>query len=344
MKSRPLTSLEICAGGGGQALGLEMAGFKHVALVELDEDACKTLAFNRPTWSVRCEDLRTFDATAYTGVDLLAGGVPCPPFSIAGKQTGEDDERDLFPAALRLIAECDPRAVMLENVKGLLSPAFDDYRARIDSKLSALGYVPQWKLLHASDYGVPQLRPRVVCVALKHRFSGSFSWPPVTDDPPLTVGQALVEEMRRNGWEGAEHWANAANRIAPTLVGGSRKHGGPDLGPTRARRAWAALGVEGISLADDPPPADFADKPRLTVTMEAILQGFPREWCFYGNKTSRHRQVGNAFPPPVAAAVGTAITAAIRAKARADHRMSSGAGQRRTLLKDPLPVAPALPA
>src|SRR5208282_2943112 len=103
-----LTCLEICAGAGGQSLGLEQAGFGHVAAVEIDPDACATLRRNRPGWDV----------------DLLAGGVPCPPFSIAGKQLGADDERDLFPQALRLVEECEPAAVMLENVRGLATARF----------------------------------------------------------------------------------------------------------------------------------------------------------------------------------------------------------------------------
>ena len=120
---RKLKSIEICAGAGGQALGLEQAGFEHIALIEIELAACKTLKKNRPKWNVIQDDIRQLSVSKYRGqVDLLAGGVPCPPFSIAGKQLGNKDERDLFPEALRLIEECDPRAVMLENVKGLLDP------------------------------------------------------------------------------------------------------------------------------------------------------------------------------------------------------------------------------
>jgi DNA (cytosine-5)-methyltransferase 1 len=111
-----LTCLEICAGAGGQSLGLEQAGFSHVAAVEIDPDACETLRLNRPAWKVDQGDVHHFDGAPFRGVDLLAGGVPCPPFSIAGKQLGADDERDLFPQALRLVQECEPAAVMLENV------------------------------------------------------------------------------------------------------------------------------------------------------------------------------------------------------------------------------------
>ena len=101
-------SLEMCAGAGGQALGLEMAGFDHSALIELEPAACATLRLNRPAWNVIEDDLRRFDGRPYQGVDLVAGGVPCPPFSKAGKQLGAKDERDLFPEAIRLVDECRP--------------------------------------------------------------------------------------------------------------------------------------------------------------------------------------------------------------------------------------------
>src|SRR5580658_4897847 len=101
-------SLEICAGAGGQALGLEQAGFEHEALVELDSSACATLRLNRPTWKIIEGDLRAFTAADYTGIDLFGGGVPCPPFSVASRQLGKADDRDLFPEALRMIAECKP--------------------------------------------------------------------------------------------------------------------------------------------------------------------------------------------------------------------------------------------
>src|SRR5688572_30508646 len=109
-----MNSLEVCAGGGGQALGLEYAGFNHVALVDIDHWSCETLKNNRPSWNVLQEDLRKFDATPFRGVDLLAGGVPCPPFSKAGKQLGADDDRNLFPEIIRLVRQCEPKAVLIE--------------------------------------------------------------------------------------------------------------------------------------------------------------------------------------------------------------------------------------
>jgi DNA (cytosine-5)-methyltransferase 1 len=113
-----LTVAEICAGGGGQALGLEAAGFELAAAIEIDRQACNTLRQNRPGWNIIEGSVAEIDARAFRGIDLFAGGVPCPPFSIAGKQLGQQDERDLFPEALRLIGEAGPRAVLLENVPG----------------------------------------------------------------------------------------------------------------------------------------------------------------------------------------------------------------------------------
>lgn len=306
-----MNSIEFCAGAGGQALGLELAGFRHEALVEIEADYAKTLRLNRPDWDVRTADMNVFDGRAYKGVDILAAGLPCPPFSMAGKQLGEKDERNLFPAAIRLIDEIRPKAVMIENVRGFLSAVFDDYRNHLKVQLKKLGYTADWRLLNASDFGVPQLRPRVVIVAVRDDLNDVFDWPaPLPHNPP-TVGQTLHDLMAAEGWPGAKSWAERANDIAPTIVGGSKKHGGPDLGPTRARQAWASLGVEGRTLAEQAPGPDYVGMPRLTVRMVARIQGFPDNWQFYGRKTTAYRQVGNAFPPPVAKAVAQNLRIAL---------------------------------
>lgn len=306
-----MQSIEFCAGAGGQALGLEQAGFRHTALVEIEPDFAKTLRLNRPAWDVRTADMNSFDGTPFKNVELFAGGLPCPPFSIAGKQLGDKDERNLFPAALRLIDEIRPKAVMIENVRGFLSAVFEDYRLHLKQQLDKLGYFVDWRLFNASDYGVPQLRPRVVIVALRKDLVDAFDWPTPHPHNPPSVGETLKDLMGANGWVGAERWAEQANDIAPTIVGGSKKHGGPDLGPTRARRAWASLGVEGRSLAESAPEPEFFGMPRLTVRMVARIQGFPDSWQFYGRKTTAYRQVGNAFPPPVAQAVARNLKIAL---------------------------------
>ena len=311
-----LSSLEICAGGGGQALGLETAGFSHTELVELDRHACATLKLNRPTWIVKAQDLRTYSSSHLVGVDLLAGGVPCPPFSLAGKQLGSRDERDLFPEALRLIEEAKPSAVMLENVRGLLGAVFDDYRSFLKRDLEKMGYVPEWKLLNASDFGVPQLRPRVIFVALRKDLVTHFRWPHPHMQLPPTIGRGLSDLMGSKGWVVSDAWTKRASDIGPTLVGGSKKHGGADLGPTRARAAWASLGVDGRSIADEAPERHFVGMPKLTLRMAARVQGFPDDWNFSGGKTAAYRQIGNALPPPLAAAVASQVRTAFEERAR----------------------------
>ncbi|MBO0607565.1 DNA cytosine methyltransferase [Myceligenerans salitolerans] len=332
-----LRVVEICAGAGGQSLGLHLAKFEHSLAVEIDETAAKTLSTNgrRLGWDMRVavgdvaavpEPGEQFDGERhvwnpddYVGIDLLAGGVPCPPFSIAGKQLGTSDERDLFAWAVELVGRMKPRAVMLENVRGLSMPRFAAYRQWVKDRLSKLGYWSDWKLLEARDYGVPQLRPRFILVALHDEEDARhFNWPKKT---PYAggVGDALYDLMNTHRWPGADAWRRKANQgIAPTIVGGSKKHGGADLGPTRAKRAWAELGVDAMGIANDAPnPKEHGldHIPKLTIDMVKVLQGWLDDgdyaWNFEGRKTSQYRQIGNAFPPPVARAVGGAIRAAL---------------------------------
>lgn len=303
------TTLELCAGGGGAALGLEKAGFAHAVLVDNDPHACATLRKNRPYWNVIQADIRRFDAGYWRdGIDLLSGGLPCPPFSIAGKQLGADDDRDMFPAMLRLVRDVRPRAVMIENVRGILTAKFEPFRAKIDKALNGQGFDTHWVGYDAADFGVPQHRYRAFLVALRRGETKPLKLP--EEHPKVTyvpVGAVLADLMASRGWKGAKAWAEIASTPAPTIVGGSNKHGGPDLGPTRARREWAELGVDGLGLADEPPASDFKGMPRLTVRMVARLQSFPDDWVFAGAKTNSYRQVGNALPVKLAYTVAKAV-------------------------------------
>lgn len=357
-RDRQLEVVEICAGAGGQTLGLERAGFRHRVAVELDENAARTLRLNlqevlgygekEAEDTVKVGDVaapETWDATEHKGVDLLAGGVPCPPFSVAGKQLGANDERDLFAWAIELCGEIQPNALLLENVRGLSANRFTAYRQHVLDRLHEYGYIGDWKLLQANEFGVSQLRPRFVLVALKREFAEYFEWPtPFTEEPP-TVGELLEDLMAANGWEQdqVDAWVKRADRIAPTIVGGSKKHGGADLGPTRAKRAWADLGVDAMGVRDEAPEKGWrvpegVPGPKLTTAMVARIQGWhdiepPRNseatvadefrWRFHGRKTSVYRQIGNAFPPPVAKALGVSIRKALLQE-----------GERHTLLEN----------
>lgn len=344
-------SVEICAGAGGQAVGLHNAGFSHRALIEVDPHAAQTLRYNTekqgwPGCEVLEEDLTAFGAADLEkrigkkktkDLALISGGVPCPPFSMAGKRLGADDERDLFPAMLNMVEQIRPRAVMIENVRGLLDEQFRVYRDQIKSRLESLEYtVLCWKLLEARDFGVPQLRPRSILVAMKKSDAPYFNEPSGVRKE-TTVADALEESMRQRfsaaetrtreeADEAFAQWlakAKTRNTVAPTLVGGSKKHGGADLGPTRAKRAWEELGVDAHGVAE--PLGQTKDEerdlfgprgPKLTVAQAALIQGFPEQWKFIGRKTAAYRQVGNAFPPPVAQAVGEAIFEALNAADR----------------------------
>lgn len=311
--SQRFTSIEICAGAGGMALGLESAGFEHLTVFDNDKHAHATLLHNRPQWNPQLCDVKSLDCSRYQDIDLFAGGVPCPPFSIAGQQKGANDERDLFPDALRLIKQTQPKAVILENVRGFSGARFTEYRKYLIRELGQLGFTTQWQVLKASDYGVPQLRPRFILVALQQEYVPFFVWPDVIPNPP-TVADVIGDLMGTEGWPGIDRWLEKAQSIAPTLVGGSKKHGGADLGPTRAKRQWAELGVDGKGIADAPPrSADPIDKlPRLTIPMVSRLQGFPDDWAFQGGKTAQYRQIGNALPPFVAQHVGIAVKRALQ--------------------------------
>lgn len=304
---KELLTLEICAGGGGAALGIEQAGFRHAALVELNHHACATLRTNRPYWNVIEADMTRFDASYWCGVDLLSGGLPCPPFSIAGKQLGSDDDRDMFPAMLRIVGEVQPRAVLIENVRGILTSRFDEFRNKINLAFDAQGFDTHWTGYNAAEFGVPQTRYRAFLVALRRGVTKPLQWPAPSKTANVSVGETIGDLMGARGWHGAEAWKLKAAQPAPTIVGGSHKHGGPDLGPTRARREWAELGVDGLGLADDAPDATFIGMPRLTVPMVARLQSFPDDWKFIGGKTQSYRQVGNALPVKLAFTVAKAV-------------------------------------
>ena len=308
-----LTVLELCAGAGGMALGLDWAGFRHAALTDNDADCCATLRRNCPDWNVAQANIRNADVRPYYGADLVAGGVPCQPFSVAGRQEGQGDSRDLFEVALSVIQEVEPKAVMLENVRGFLSPKFGDYRKQILDWLHDLGFEMRTGLLNAKDFGLPQNRPRAFIVGLRPEYSRAFEMP----KPQLlkvSVGDLLHPEMASGGWEGAGEWRRNAAGIAPAIAAGSDKHtGGADFsGGSSARKAWKKLGVNAASVAEHAPAPGFTGMPRLTLPMCARVQGFPADWEFTGDKRSKCRQIGNALPPPLAFAVAQSITRALR--------------------------------
>ncbi|WP_137989124.1 DNA cytosine methyltransferase [Streptomyces vilmorinianum] len=323
-KTTPLRSVGVCAGAGGLALGLEQAGFDPVLLLDNRTVTCDTLLANRPAWNVLDLDLVEFDPVDHQqtyDVDLLAAGLPRVKATASVRRADRDDEWEVLKATIMLMHGVRPRALLIENVPDLVTkPAYGPIREYIAEELVHLGYDIHWFVLNAADFGVAQDRKQGVVVAFRDGRLDFFTPPTASVTRHRTVGEVLGPSMADRGWPQAAEWAAQADRPAPTLVGGSWNRGGADLGPTGTKRAWARMGVDGGTVADDVPGPDFAWDPSrgrpgmmaLTVRQAATLQGFPPDWVFAGRKTAQYRQVGHATPPPVGRALGEAIKAALK--------------------------------
>lgn len=319
--------IELCAGGGGLALGLERAGFDHVALIELDKTAVATLKANRPGWPVIAEDIRKVDFTQYKEqrIDLLTGGLPCTPYSTVGKRRGKDDENDMLTEGVRAVKEVEPKAFVFENVEGLLHSKHSDYVATLLRKFSKLGYVTEIHRINTRDYGLAQDRSRIMIIGFRKDLAGVFRMPPKFPGLATNMGDVLRDLMAENGWTGAEDWARMMrerpefDRFGNALGIGALSdtirgyQGSPKQG--EARRA----GENGVSYA---PPAKRAPTnqeaakegflPSLTNRMRARLQGFPDDWEFVGGIGSVANQIGNAVAPAVGTAMGLALMSALK--------------------------------
>ncbi|MFJ1597705.1 DNA cytosine methyltransferase [Streptomyces sp. NPDC088261] len=301
------------------ALGLEQAGFDPVLVLDHKPVACETLRTNRPSWQVLEMDLLDFDPVEHQetyDVDLLSAGLPRVKSAATRGRTESTTEQRLVEATIFLVHAVQPRALLIENVPGLVdSPEFADVRAFAEEELVHLGYRSSWFVVNAADFGVPQDRRQGVLVAIKDGGTEDFRPPGPTVSRHVTVGEALNTSMSARGWTEADNWAARADRVAPTLVGGSDNRGGADLGMSGTKKAWARMGINGAALSDEVPgpdgvqESDTSDSPlkKITVEQAAILQGLPNDWHVAGKKTARYRQIGHASPPAVGKALGVAI-------------------------------------
>lgn len=320
---RRLVSVDMCAGAGGLALGLERAGFDPVLLLDNKPQACETLRHNRPSWNVLEMDLLDFDPVEHQesyDVDLLSAGLPRVQSAATNRRMDTGVELGLLKATVYLVHAMQPRALLIENVPGLVDdPAFEEVRAFIRNELVHLHYGLHWFVVNAADFGVPQDRKQGVLVALKEPFAQKFRVPAPTVEEHVTAGEALRASMSARGWTGADAWAAQADQVAPTLVGGSEQRGGADLGLSGTKRAWARMGINGGALSDEVPgpdgvqESDTSGSPlkKITVDQAAVLQSFPTDWVVTGKKTARYRQIGHASPPPVGEALGRAVAHAL---------------------------------
>lgn len=329
---RDYTSVELFAGAGGLALGMHMAGFRHVLLNEFDHMACETLRKNHPEWNVYEGDVHKVDFTPLRGhVDFLSGGFPCQAFSYAGKKGGLNDTRGtLFFELARAVRVIQPKVFMAENVKGLLSHEEGKTLKIIKNAIAELGYtLVEPRVLKAILYQVPQKRERLILVALRNDIAQqvTFRWPDpysrimtlrdafykgilYPNDVPASQGQTYPEKKAKvlalvpQGGD----WRNLPEEVAKEFMGGSFYLGGGKTG--MARR----LSLDDPSLTLTCSPAQkqterchpLETRP-LTVREYARIQTFPDNWVFAGSLADQYKQIGNAVPVNLAYAIGRSL-------------------------------------
>lgn len=330
--SREYTSIELFAGAGGLAIGMEKAGFKHLMLNEIDHDACQTLMLNRPEWHVAEGDVRKVDFSRFRDkIDIVTGGFPCQTFSFAGKKAGFNDTRGtLFFELARAVKETNAKVFVGENVKGLASHDGGKTLKVLRDAIDDMGYtLVEPRILQAIKYMVPQKRERIILVAIRNDLAEkcSFSWPSpyhrimtLRDaffkgdlydcDVPPSDGASYPEKKRKVLElvpQGAD-WRSLPEDVAREFMGGSYGLGGGKTG--MARRL--SLDEPSLTLTCSPVQKQterchpLETRP-LTVREYARIQTFPDDWRFCGSLASQYKQIGNAVPVNLAWALGRAL-------------------------------------
>lgn len=328
-----MRAIDIFAGAGGLSCGLKAAGWSVEAAIEYDKSAIQTHRTNFPESDHVCEDVKSVDFRRYRGIDLVAGGPPCQPFSVSGKRLGQLDLRDMVPEFVRAVSEAKPRAFMMENVAGLNGARFTNYLSEKINDLHQLGYTVFANVLNASNYGVAQRRQRLILIGIRSDQDGLFEFPEPTHDgsdirPFYTVLKCLKGTpedipnrarvvycknpiLRRSPYAGMLfngkgrplHGDGLAHTV-PASAGGNRTH---ILDPLKLVPDYHSSLIAG----GKPRKGDLDGVRRLTVRESARIQSFPDSFVFDGRQSSRYSQVGNAVPPLLAKAVGAQIAKAL---------------------------------
>jgi len=325
MMKKP-SCIDLFAGAGGLSLGLKMSGWQTIAAADYDHFACTTFRWNFPGVNVIEGDVRRVDWTCFKGkVQLVAGGPPCQPFSVAGKQMSHDDHRDMLPEFVRAVDEIRPRLFLMENVSGLLSSRNLPYFLKRIHDLELLGYELHYRVLNAADFGVAQDRQRVIVLG---GLSGKPFFPSQTHGlanlPHLVAGQALKNSpcdepnraivtyaknpiLRKSPWAGM--LVNGGGRpvdlsspcqTIPASAGGNRTHIIDRHGVLIEYHSYLMSGGH-------PKEGIVPGVRRLTLRESARIQSFPDDFQFSGQKSTQYRQVGNAVPPILGKAIGEAL-------------------------------------
>jgi DNA (cytosine-5)-methyltransferase 1 len=323
--SKTFTSVEFFAGAGGSALGLEMAGFKHRALIERDSDACSTLKQNRPQWAVVENDIKDVQFRNTT-VDLVSAGFPCQPFSVAGNARGFKDSRGgLFYDLMAKVEQLNPKMILLENVRGLMGHDAGKTLQRMLSILDSAGYRTEYKLLYAHLHCVPQKRERLIMIAVKKESDYAINFPS-RSERVVTLRDALANVPNSIGLQYNGYKSNIMKRVPP---GGNWKALPEDIQREYMGTMYGAGGGQtGVArrLSWDQPSLTLTCAPAqkrterchpeetrpLTVREYARIQTFPDDWQFAGSINSQYRQIGNALPVDLAYQIGLCLISTLK--------------------------------
>lgn len=326
IESGDVTAIELFAGAGGLALGLEQAGINTIAYVEIDKFSCETLRQNRPNWNVICEDIHNVDFTQYEGkIDIVTGGFPCQAFSYAGKKLGFEDTRGtLFHEFARCVSEVKPSIFLAENVRGLISHDNGRTLQTIIDVLSDLGYTIQYQVLNAAYYGVGQKRERIVIIGIKNGTNIEFSFPEpeksmttlrtALENCPKSEGQQYSEKKRKylSMVPPGGCWIDLPEEAQKEYMGKSYYSGGGRRGMAR-RISWDE---PCLTLTCSPSQKQtercHPDETRpFTVREYARIQSFPDDWEFAGGIGEKYKQIGNAVPVELARRIGVELVKSI---------------------------------
>ena len=328
-----MKSIELFAGAGGLALGLELAGFEHIGLVEFDKAAANTLSTNRPNWNVLCEDVelvaardleKEFDVKKKE-LDLLSGGAPCQSFSYAGKRLGLEDVRGtMFYHYATFLKKLQPKMFLFENVRGLLSHDQGRTYETICNIFEDQGYVVFHKVLNAWDYGVPQKRERLITIGIRkdlakkctYEFPKPHDYKPVMRDVKLDVNPPKEECQRYSSYKESVfalvppggYWRDIDPAIAKEYMKTCWEMGGGRTGILRRigldEPSLTVLTSPGMKQTDRCHPIEVRP---FSYRENARIQTFPDSWVFCGKLSEKYKQVGNAVPVNLAKDIGLSI-------------------------------------
>ena len=317
-----VTAIELFAGAGGLALGLEQAGICTVEYVEFEKACCETLKTNRPEWNVICDDIHNVDFTEYSGqIDIVTGGFPCQAFSYAGKKLGFEDTRGtLFHEFARCVQQVRPKMFLAENVRGLVSHDKGRTLQTIIEVLKSLGYSIQYKILNAAYYGVGQKRERIVIIGIRDDLPIDFSFP-IPDEKMTTLRQVLKDCPASPGEEYSEKkrkvlelvpaggcWVDLPEDVAKNYMGKSYYSGGGRRGMAR-RISWdePCLTLTCSPSQKQTERCHPEETRPFTVREYARIQSFPDDWKFCGGIGDQYKQIGNAVPVEMARRIGVQL-------------------------------------